>query len=194
MPQDETPSGIRVNWKAKAERLETECVALGQSCAAVTDRYNTIRAELDAVRIVAGQHLNLIDGLEQQIKIHESEISRLETVISERANTIERLTVGIDQYQKDIAVHVATADDRDAYVEELKGKIQELEGLAQVAAQQYDRALNSKEAQNAAARIMYQADGEYYRSQIIAYKRDVARVPRWLRRLFLSSHMQDGDQ
>lgn len=142
----------------------------------------------------AASYERKVNALESRCSIDSGEISRLEKVISERAQTIERLTVGIDQYQKDIAVHVATADDRDTYINELKGKIRELEGLAQVAAQQYDKALNIKEAQNAAERIRHQADGEYYRSQIKAYKRDVERIPRWLRRLFLSSHMKGGDQ
>ena len=170
-PKGEKPSGIRVNWKAKAERLQTECVALGQSTAALTDRYNTIRAKMD---------------------IHEGEIARLEKVISERANTIERLTVGIDQYQKDIATHIATADDRSAYIDELKAKITELEGLSQVAAQLYERGINSKEAQNAAERIRWQADGEHYRATLEAYRRDVERIPRWLRGLFLSSPKHEG--
>lgn len=118
-PEGETPSGIRVNWKEKSERLEAECVALGQSTAALTDRYNTLREAVD-------HHLNRIDGLEIQNKIHESEISRLETVIGERANTIERLTNGIDQYQKDIARHIATADECNVVIADFAHKIRDL--------------------------------------------------------------------
>ena len=122
-PEGETPSGIRVNWKAKSERLEAECVRLGQSLAAVTDQSRMLMTKMAITKNMVDHHLNRIDSLEMQNKIHESEISRLETVIGERANTIERLTVGIDQYHKDIAVHVATADDRSAYVAELQNDL-----------------------------------------------------------------------
>jgi chromosome segregation ATPase len=124
--EDETPSVIRVNWKAKYERLEAECVRLGQSLAAVTDQSRTLMTKMAITKKMVDHHLNRIDSLEMQNKIHKSEISRLETVIGERANTIERLTVGIDQYQKDIARHIATAEECNDNIADFASKIRDL--------------------------------------------------------------------
>jgi predicted nucleic acid-binding Zn-ribbon protein len=121
--EGETPSGIRVNWKAKAERLQTECVALGQSLAAVTDRYNTIRAKMTVMEALAESREKTISLKTDGIKILKDEVARLEKVIGLRARTIERLTAGIDQYQKDIAGHVDLADMRNAALAELNNEI-----------------------------------------------------------------------
>jgi len=181
-PQGKKPSGTKittvgVNWKARAASYERKVNALESRCSIDS-------GEIARLEKVIGDRDVTIERLTAGIDQYQKDIT----------NYIERLSAGIDQYQKDIAVHVATADDRDTYINELKGKIRELEGEIEDAAQQYDKALNQKEAQNAAARIRYQTDGEYYRSQIEAYRRDVERIPRWLRRLFLSSHMKGGDQ
>jgi len=125
-PKGETPSNIRVNWKAKSERLEAECVRLGQSLAAVTDQSRTLMTKMAITKKMVDHNLNRIDSLEMQNKFLKDEIARLEAVIGERANTIERLTNGIDQYQKDIAVHVATADKLNIGIDDFVGKVRDL--------------------------------------------------------------------
>ena len=194
VPKGEISYVIRTNWKARCLRLDAELQEAVCDRSAARDKIEALESRLRGMKTIIENYEKATDPKVGEIEALKDEVARLEKVISERAATIERLTAGIDQYQKDIANYVEVVDGLQSYREELKGKIAELEGLAQVAAQQYDKALNIKEAQNAAARIRHQEDGKYYRAQIEAYRRDVERIPRWLRRLFLSSHMQDGDQ
>ena len=171
-PKGEKPSGVRIDWKLRAQRLERNL--------------NSASVTIDVVQKVSDDRLEIINDKDRSIRNLRENIALLKGKCFDHELEHIKLTKVLEGRDETIA-------NSQSYQDELLGKIRELEGEIEDAAKQADRALNLKEAQNASERIRWRADGEYYRATIEAYKQEISRIPRWLRVLFgVPSYVGEG--